>query len=311
LKATREAYGEALVELGRQDVRIVALDADLSKSTYSAKFAQQYPERFFNLGVAEANLIGVAAGLAACGKIPFASTFAVFATGRVYDQIRNSVAYPALNVKIAGSHSGITVGEDGASHQALEDLALMRALPNMTVLCPADAPEARKATLAAAAWPGPVYLRLGRSKVPQVIPEEVPFQIGKGILLRAGGDLTLISTGIMAGPALEAAEILRGRGLDPRVIHLHTVKPLDRELVVAAARETGAVITVEEHNIIGGLGGAVAEVLGEECPVPLGRVGVPDCFGQSGKPGELLEYYGLTAQHIAARAEGLLSKFRA
>lgn len=306
MKATREAYGEALLELGRTNPKVVALDADLSKSTYSAKFAEVFPDRFFNLGVAEADLIGTAAGLAAAGKIPFASTFAVFATGRVYDQIRNSVAHSGLNVKIVGSHSGITVGEDGASHQALEDISLMRSLPGMTIVVPADAPEAYRATLAAADWQGPVYLRLGRPKVPEVLPPGTPFQIGRGILLKTGSDICLVSTGSMTAAALKAAEILLSRKIYPSVIHLSTIKPLDKEIIIEEAGRTGAVITMEEHSIIGGLGSAVAEVLGEYLPTPLKRLGVEDCFGQSGAPGALLEHYGLTPSRVAAAAAEMI-----
>lgn len=302
MKATREAYGEALLELGRSNSRVVALDADLSRSTYSAKFAEMFPERFFNMGIAEADLIGTAAGLAAAGKIPFASTFAVFATGRVYDQIRNSVAYSGLNVKIAGSHSGITVGEDGASHQALEDIALMRSLPGMTILVPADAPEAYRATLAAASWEGPVYLRLGRPKVPELFFSDAPFQIGRGILLKRGNDICLVSTGSMTPLALEANKILSAQKIYSSVIHLPTIKPLDQELILEEAQRTRAVITMEEHSIIGGLGSAVAEVLGEHLPTPLKRLGIEDCFGQSGAPGALLEHYGLTPTRVAGMA---------
>ncbi|HHX87057.1 MAG TPA: transketolase family protein, partial [Firmicutes bacterium] len=249
-----------------------------------------------------------AAGLAAAGKIPFASTFAVFATGRVYDQIRNSVAHSQLNVKIAGSHSGITVGEDGASHQALEDISLMRSLPGMTILVPADAPEAYRATLAAASWEGPVYLRLGRPKVSEVIPPGTPFQIGRGTLLQKGSDICLVSTGSMTAVALKAAGILSAQKIESSIIHLSTIKPLDRELVIEEASRTGAVVTVEEHSIIGGLGSAVAEVLGEHLPTPLKRLGVEDSFGQSGAPGELLEHYGLTPSRVADTAKKMLDK---
>lgn len=302
MKATREAYGEALLELGRLEPRVVVLDADLSKSTRTESFAAAFPERFFNMGVAEADMIGTAAGLAASGKIPFASTFAVFATGRVFDQIRNSVAYPRLNVKIAGSHAGLSVGEDGASHQALEDIALMRTLPSIAIVSPADAPEAFRATLAAARWEGPVYLRLGRPKVPDILPVEASFTMGKGILLKDGGDLTLVATGSMTGVAVNAAEILISRGINARVIHLHTIKPLDEPLLIKAARETGGIITIEEHNIVGGMGSAVTELVSGVCPVPVQRMGVPDCFGESGPPHELLEKYHLTAAHLANAA---------
>lgn len=302
LKATREAYGEALLALGRSNNRIVALDADLSQSTYSAGFAKAFPDRFFNVGVAEADLIGTAAGLAAAGKIPFASTFAVFATGRVYDQIRNLVAYSRFNVKIVGSHSGVTVGEDGASHQALEDISLMRSLPGMTIIVPADAPEAYRATLAAADWEGPVYLRLGRPKTAPVLPSDAPFQIGRGLLLKSGRDICLLSTGSMTAVALEAAAILAEQDIYATVIHLPTIKPLDKEMIIEGAAKTGAVITLEEHSIIGGLGSAVAELLGEYRPTLLKRLGVPDCFGQSGTAEALLKHYGLTPSRVATVA---------
>lgn len=300
--ATRDAYGQALVELGRRRADVVVLDADLSKSTKTALFAREFPLRFFNMGISEADMMGTAAGLAASGYIPFASTFAVFATGRVYDQIRNSIAYPRLNVKIGASHAGITVGEDGASHQALEDIALMRVLPNMTVLVPADGYQAARAVEAACDLDGPVYLRLGRPKVPPVIPSELDFEPGKAQLLQQGDDLTIVAAGMMVGLALEAAVLLQQEGLSAAVLNMHTIKPLDRDLLVQQAARTGAVVTAEEHSIIGGLGGAVAEVLGENCPVPVLRVGVRDTFGESGTPEELLQKYGLTAQNVAAQA---------
>ncbi len=301
-KATREAYGQALLELGRRRNDVVVLDADLSKSTRTSLFAAEFPLRFFNLGIAEADMMGTAAGLAASGYIPFASTFGVFATGRAYDQIRNSIAYPRLNVKIVATHTGVTVGEDGASHQALEDIALMRVLPNMTVVVPADAHQTAQAVAAVAAYDGPVYLRLGRPKVPAVIPPEQPFHLGKGQLLRPGRDLTLVATGIMVGVALETAALLQAEGLEAAVLNIHTIKPLDGELLLEQAARTGAVVTAEEHSIYGGLGGAVAELLGENCPVPVLRVGVRDTFGQSGTPEELMQKYGLTAQDLLASA---------
>lgn len=298
--ATREAYGKALAQLGAENERIVVLDADLSGSTKTAYFAKEFPRRFFNIGIAEADMIGTAAGLAAAGKIPFASTFAVFAAGRAYDQIRTSVAYPNLNVKIAASHAGITVGEDGATHQMFEDIALMRALPNMTVLVPADGPETEAMTRWAATHEGPVYLRLGRAGVPVIHGPDYQFRPGKASVLRGGGDLAVFACGYMVHIALEAADRLAEQGIAAAVVNLHTVKPLDVETVVRYAQRCGAVVTVEEHSIIGGMGGAVAEVLGEEHPTPMVRIGIRDTFGESGKPGQLLEKYGLTAQKIVA-----------
>lgn len=296
--ATRDAYGEALLALGKDNMDIVVLDADLSKSTRTSKFAAAFPERFFNIGVAEADMIGTAAGLATVGKIPFASTFAVFATGRVYDQIRSSVAYTRLSVKIAATHAGLTVGEDGASHQALEDIALMRVLPGMTVIVPADGREAYKAVFAAAAMDGPVYLRFGRLKLPQITPKDSDFVIGKGLLLRKGSDLSIIATGMMSAVALQAAFMLEENGISAEVVHIPTIKPLDEELVIETASKTKLVITAEEHSIIGGLGSAVAEVLAENCPTRMQRIGVRDAFGESGTPDALLKKYGLTAGDI-------------
>jgi len=306
--ATRDAYGEALKELGAINPNIVVLDADLTKSTKTSVFAKAFPERFFNMGIAEQNLIGTAAGLAAAGKIPFASSFAIFATGRAYEQIRNSVAYPKLNVKIAATHAGLTVGEDGASHQALEDIALMRAIPNMTVIVPADAEETRQAVNLAAEMNGPVYLRLGRPGVPVLFDENYKFAVGKAVTVAEGTKATVIATGIMVGIALEAAEMLRGEGIDVRVLNMATIKPIDREAIITAAKETGAIVTAEEHNVIGGLGSAVAEVIGESCPVPLMRVGVQDTFGESGKPDALLEKYGLTAGNIVAAVKTVIAR---
>ncbi len=306
--ATRDAYGKALVELGRTNDKIVVLDADLSGSTKTAVFAKEFPERFFNAGIAEANMVGMAAGLAAGGMIPFASTFAVFAAGRAFEQIRQSIAYPRLNVKIVATHGGITVGEDGGSHQSVEDLAIMRSLPNMTVLCPADGPETAAAIRAAAGYRGPVYVRLGRGKVPVVFEDECRFSIGRGVTLREGSDLTFITTGLMTAEALQAARILAEERISARVVHLGTVKPLDIELVLKAARETGAVVTAEEHSVIGGLGGAVCEALAEGCPAPVERVGLRDQFGQSGSADELLAYYGLTAAHLVEAAERVLKR---
>jgi transketolase len=306
--ATRDAYGDTLAHLGAEDPRIVVLDADLSGSTKTGVFAKQFPERFFNMGIAEANMIGTAAGLAAVGKIPFASTFAIFASGRAWEQIRQSVAYPKANVKIVATHGGVTVGEDGGSHQSVEDIAIMRAIPNMTVIVPADGPETREVIKAVAAFRGPVYVRLGRNKVTSVFPEGEPFQIGKGKELRPGGDLTFVTTGLMTAQALVAADALAHKGVNARVVHLATIKPLDGEILLRAARETGAIVTAEEHSVVGGLGGAVAEFLGEHCPVPMKRVGVKDRFGTSGKGDELLKYFGLTADDLVIAARELLER---
>ena len=307
-QATRDAYGLALVELGKENENIVVLDADLSKSTKTCNFKDAYPERFFNMGIAEQNLMGVAAGLAAAGKVPFASSFAVFATGRAYDQIRNSIAYPKLNVKIAATHAGLTVGEDGGSHQMLEDIALMRALPNMTVIVPADSVEAAAAVKAAAEYKGPVYIRLGRSKVETIFDENYKFRIGKGTVVKEGTDVTLFACGIMVETALKAAEILASDGINAAVVNLSTIKPLDTALIVKMAEETKAAVTCEEHTILGGLGSAVAEVLVENCPIPMERVGVEDKFGQSGLPDELLKAYGLTAEKIAEKAKAAIAR---
>ena len=307
-QATRDAYGLALVELGKENENVVVLDADLSKSTKTCNFKEAYPERFFNMGIAEQNLLGTAAGLAASGKIPFASSFAVFAVGRAYDQIRNSIAYPKLNVKIAATHAGITVGEDGGSHQMIEDIALMRALPNMTVIVPADGVETRAAILAAAEYKGPVYIRLGRSKVETIFDENYKFRLGKGVVVKDGTDVTLIACGIMVEVALRAAELLAGDNISAAVVNISTIKPIDAALITKMAEQTGAVVTCEEHNIIGGLASAVAEVLVEKCPVPMERVGVEDKFGQSGLPDELLKAYGLTAEHIAEKAKAAIGR---
>ncbi|MEW6446594.1 MAG: transketolase family protein [Bacillota bacterium] len=306
--ATREAYGKALVSLGAENPNVVVLDADLAKSTKTIEFKKQFPERFFDFGVAEQNMIGTAAGLAAAGKVPFCSTFAVFAAGRAFDQIRQSIAYTRLNVKICASHAGITVGEDGSSHQSVEDIALMRALPNMTVFVPADAVETVCAVKAAAAIEGPVYVRLGRAPVPVLHGEDFVFHPGKAVVLRQGSDAAIIATGIMVAAALDAAEVLEQEGIKARVLDIHTIKPIDVDAVVQAAKETGAVVTAEEHNIIGGLGSAVAEVLGENHPVPLKRVGIRDTFGESGKPAELLEKYGLTPAHIVSAVKHVLTR---
>ena len=306
-QATREAYGKALAELGKENENIVVLDADLSKSTKTADFAAVCSERFFNAGIAEQNMTGVAAGLATCGKIPFISSFAVFAAGRNFEQIRNSIAYPKLNVKIAATHAGITVGEDGGSHQAIEDISLMRTLPNMTVVVPCDGVETAAAVKAVANMQGPCYLRLGRLATPQVNDEDYQFELGKGVVLKEGKDAVIFACGMMVAPALEAAALLQDE-LQVAVINIHTIKPLDKELIIKYAAQCEAVVTVEEHNIIGGLGSAVAEVLAEEGIGIQIRVGINDCFGQSGSPAELLENYGLTGEKIAENVKILWQK---
>lgn len=308
--ATREAYGEALLQLGRDNPDVVVLDADLAKSTKTVDFGKHFPERFFDMGIAEQNMVGTAAGLAAAGKIPFCSSFAIFATGRAFEQVRNSVAYSALNVKICATHAGITVGEDGGSHQSVEDIAIMRALPNMTVFVPADASETDGAVRAAAAMKGPVYVRLGRMGLPVLHKEDFQFVPGKAIMMREGKDATIIATGIMVSIALEAAERLASEGIQAGVLDVHTIKPLDVEAVIEAARRTGALVTAEEHSVIGGLGGAVAEAIGENYPVPLKRVGMPDKFGESGAPAELLEKYGLTPNSLAAAVKDVMARKR-
>lgn len=306
--ATRDAYGQELVRLGADNKDVVVLDADLSKSTKTHDFMKNYPDRFFNMGIAESNMMATAAGLAAVGKIPFASTFAVFATGRAFEQIRNSICYPRLNVKIAATHAGVTVGEDGGSHQSVEDIAIMRALPGMTVFVPADAVETAAAIRAAAEIKGPVYIRLGRSGVPVLHGEDFKFIPGEAVTLREGTDVALIATGIMVAVALEAAETLAAEGISALVLDVHTIKPLDIFAVIEAARKCGAVVTAEEHSIIGGLGSAVAETLSEHHPVPMQRIGVRDTFGESGKPEELLQHFGLTAAHIAEAARKVIAK---
>ncbi len=306
--ATREAYGLALAEFGG-DENILVLDADLSKSTKTDLFKKKYPNRFINMGIAEANMMATAAGLATCGKTVFASSFAIFASGRAFEQVRNSICYPNLNVKIGATHAGISVGEDGASHQALEDIALMRALPNMTVLSPCDAVETRCAVKAAIDTAGPCYIRLGRLAVDVINdPGTYQFTLGKGITLKDGSDVTLVATGLMVAYALEAAAALAAQGVSARVINIHTIKPIDEDLLITAARETGAIVTCEEHNIIGGLGSAVAEVLAEHHPAPMQRIGTKDVFGKSGKPAPLLEAYGLTANDIVAAAKQVIAR---
>ena len=305
--ATREAYGKALAALANENKNIVVLDADLSKSTKTADFKKACPERFINMGIAEGNMMSVAAGLSTCGKIPFASTFAMFAAGRAFEQIRNSICYPRLNVKICATHAGLTVGEDGASHQAIEDISLMRSVPNMVVINPADDIETEAAIKAVAEMEGPCYVRLGRMAVSRVNDEtNYNFVIGKGITLAEGNDVAIIATGIMVEAALEAKEELAKEGINARVINIHTIKPIDEELIIKAAKETGVIVTAEEHSIIGGLGSAVAEVVSEKCPVPVLRVGVKDTFGESGKPNELLEKYGLTSNNIVNKVKEVI-----
>jgi transketolase len=297
-KATREAYGETLLKLGRQRPDIVVLDADLSASTKTSKFAKAFPERFFNMGIAEQDMIGTAAGLALTGKVPFASTFAVFETGRAWDQIRLAVCYSNTNVKLVASHGGITVGEDGASHQALEDIALMRALPNMVVIVPADATETSSVIEAIVDYKGPVYVRLGRSKVPYVMPDDYKFELGRAYVFHMGKDANIVAAGIMVDRAKRAAEILKRDGIDTGVINMSTIKPLDEETLLRVAKGSKVIITAEEHSIIGGLGSAVCEFLSENHPLPVRRVGIKDSFGCSGTPEELLKFHGLTVEDI-------------
>jgi transketolase len=305
-KATREAYGEALKRLAVDNPDIVVLDADLSGSTKTSEFKKVSPERFFNVGIAEQNLIGTAAGLALAGKIPFASSFAMFAAGRAFEIIRNTVAYPGLNVKIAATHAGLSVGEDGGSHQAIEDISLMRSIPNMTVISPADGREAEQTVLRAAEYVGPVYIRLGRVAVEDVYDDSYVFELGKGVLLRDGKDAAIIATGLMVQEALKAHDMLKEEGIDARVINIHTIKPIDRDIIIKAAKETKAIVTAEEHSVVGGLGSAVLEVLSDQYPVLLKRVGIQDTFGESGKPKDLLKKYGLTAEEIVRQTKEII-----
>ena len=301
-RATREAYGETLIELADEGHDVVAVEADLSKSTTTSKFGDRYPDRFFNVGIAEQNMIGVAAGLAVGGSTAFTGSFAVFATGRAYDQVRNTVCYSGLNVKVCPTHSGITVGPDGGSHQMLEDIALMRVLPGMRVVVPADFTAAKAAIRAAAVTDGPFYVRLGRATLPLVYGDDFEFELGRAYVLRDGTDVTLAACGVMVERALRAAEILASEGVSAEVIDVCTIKPIDAATLLASAGKTGAVIACEEHSIIGGLGSAVAEVLGEGCPVPLRRIGVRDVFGTSGEPDELMAHFGLAERDVAAAA---------
>lgn len=303
--ATRAAYGHVLKTEVYKNPNVVVLEADLGNATKSNAFKEVAPERYFNMGISEQDLIGTAAGFAAAGKIPLASTFAVFATGRAFEQVRNSVCYPKLNVKICATHAGLTVGADGGSHQAIEDISLMRTLPNMTVINPADSKEAEAAVLAAIDYQGPVYIRLGRAETKDIHDDSYHFEWGKAEVLRQGSDVTIFATGIMTAKALDAAETLAKQGVQAEVINVHTIKPLDEETVIASAKKTGKVVTAEEHSIIGGLGSAVAEVLARQCPTKQAFVGVQDSFGESGSPNDLLEKYGLTTEAIVKAAVGL------
>ncbi|MEG1243826.1 MAG: transketolase family protein, partial [Oscillospiraceae bacterium] len=302
--ATRDGYGNGLLELGKTNDKVIVMDADLAGATKTGVFKKAYPERFFNAGIAECNLMGVAAGLSLSGYTVFASSFAMFAAGRAFEQVRNSIGYPHLNVKVAATHAGISVGEDGASHQCCEDIALMRTIPGMVVINPADDVEAKAATIAAAEYVGPVYLRYGRLAVPRLFDEATyKFEWGKGKMLREGTDVTIIATGIMVSEAIAASERLAVEGISARVINIHTIKPIDSEIIMKAAYETGALVTAEEHNIIGGLGGAVSELVCEKFPVPVLKVGVNDTFGRSGPAKELLEIYKLDCNHIVEKAK--------
>lgn len=306
--ATRESYSKALIELGNNTSNVVVMDADLAGATKTGAFKKAFPERFFNVGIAEANLINTAAGISTMGLVPFVSTFAMFASGRAYEQVRNTVGYPHLNVKICATHGGISVGADGASHQCCEDFGLMRTIPGMTVMCPSDDVEARKMVQAAYEMEGPVYIRFGRSATPVYHDEDFQFEIGKGELLKGGNDVAIIANGILVPEAVKAAQELVAEGIDARVINMATIKPIDKDIVLAAAKECGKIVTVEEHNIIGGLGEAVCALLAEEYPVPVKRIGVNDEFGHSGEAGELLEQFGLCASNIKAQVKALLSK---
>ncbi|MEM4160601.1 MAG: transketolase family protein [Thermoplasmata archaeon] len=304
-ESLRDAYGKALVELGRERKEVVVLDADLSSSTKTSLFARAFPDRFFNLGIAEQNLMSVAAGLAYAGKIPFASTFAVFATGRAYDQVRQSICYPNLRVRIVATHSGLTVGGDGASHQMCEDIGLMRSMPNIAIFSPCDAPQTREIIRNVVDYPGPVYVRLVRQDLP-TITEGLEFRLGEAQVLVDGADITIIATGSMVAPALLAAGQLKNQGISARVINIHTIKPIDLKTIVRCARETKGIVTVEEHTVATGLGAAVAEVVSEHCPTFVKRIGVPDIFGESGEPDALLEKYGLNVENIARKAKSIV-----
>lgn len=299
--ATRESYGKTLVELGKENEKIIVLDADLAGATKTNLFAKEYPERFFDMGIAEANMLATAAGLATCGKIPYASTFAVFAAGRGYDQIRNSICYPKLNVKICATHAGITVGEDGATHQMLEDISLMRTLPNMTVISPSDDTQAKWIIKEISKINGPVYVRLARLATPVIYEENQKFEIGKAIQMGEGTDGTVFATGVTVAEAIKAQEQLKTQGIDIRVVDVHTIKPIDKDKIIQCAKETKKLVSVEDHSVIGGLGSAISEVLTEEYPAKLERMGMKDTFGKSGKAEELMEYFGLTAKSIVEK----------
>lgn len=303
----RDAYGEAIIELGKKNKDVLALDADLASSTRTARFGQKFPRRFFDFGVAEQNMMGVAAGLASCGKIPFVSTFAIFGSGRAWDQVRNTICYNKLNVKIVVTHAGITVGPDGASHQAIEDIALMRAISNMTIIVPCDAPETKEAIFACAQYEGPVYVRLGRSKVPTV-PKKDKFKIGRARVLREGKDISIIACGMMVKQALDAAEILEKNGKTVRVVNMHTIRPLDKKAIIECAKLTKGIVTCEEHLTCGGLSSAVAEVLAEKMPTPMAMIGIRDRFGQSGEPAELIKEYHLSVEDIVQACRKLLKR---
>lgn len=300
-KATRQSYGEALLELGKENENIVVFDADLSTATKTNIFAKEFPERFFDMGIAEQNMISTAAGIATCGKIPYASTFAVFAAGRAYDQIRNSVCYPKLNVKICATHAGVTVGEDGATHQMIEDISLMRTLPNMTVISPSDDIQTKWVVKEISKINGPVYLRLSRLATPAIYDENQKFEIGKAVQIGEGTEATIFATGVTVSEALKARKILKSKGIDVRVVDIHTIKPIDKNMIIKCAKETRKLISVEDHNIIGGLGSAIADVLTEEYPTKLIRLGINDTFGKSGKATELMEYFGITADKIVEK----------
>jgi transketolase len=308
--ATRDAYGDALVSLGKKRNDVVVLDADLSGSTKTSKFAKVFPDRFFNIGIAEQDMMGTAAGLAIGGKLPFVSTFAVFATGRAWEQVRQSICYPNLNVKIVASHSGVTVGEDGGSHQSVEDIAVMRVIPHMTVIVPADGPETLQAIEAVVEYKGPCYVRVGRSKVPTLFGADYKFKIGKAHVFNEGKDAAIIATGIMVAEALRTRDLLKAEGIDVGVLDMSTIKPLDTDAVIAAAKRCGAIVTAEEHSIIGGLGGAVAEALAESVPVPMARIGVKDTFGTSGDQEALLKHYGLSSVDLAMAVKEVIKKKR-
>ena len=305
--ATRDAYGKALVELGQKNDKVIVFDADLAAATKTGMFKKEFPERFIDCGIAEGNMMGVAAGMATAGYTVFASSFAMFAAGRAFEQVRNTIGYPHINVKIGATHAGISVGEDGASHQCCEDIALMRTIPGMTIINPADDVEARLAVMAAAEIDGPVYMRFGRLAVPRIFDENYKFEIGKGVYLKEGKDVTIIATGLMVERALQAAEQLAAEGIDAAVINMATIKPIDKDIIIDAAKKTGAIVTAEEHSVIGGLGEAVAAVVAETKPVPVLRVGVEDTFGKSGPALELLEIYGLNAANICEKAKAAIA----